>query len=211
MFRPWEDVTQADLLAREAACLAAMNPFAVLHGCRPFHTLADALKSDVPLLTSFVELDHYPQRVGGRYIGPNHGFTEGEVVDWSGIGKHKIFVYLHHWPELDQLLNRLSRFDVEVIGYCPELTSEQRKALSSKTLNLIERPVQMAHVLKDCDLMITNGGHGLMTACLLFGVTILVIPLYVEQRLMASNAREWALGYCRPIFRRNSNRYWNHC
>ena len=194
LFRPWENLAPEDLLARETSCLAAMNPFAVQLGCGAFRTLADALKSDVPLLTSFAELDHYPQRIGGRYIGPNHGFTEGEVVDWRGNAKHKVFVYLHHWPELDQLLTQLSRFDVEVIAYCPELTSEQRKKLSSKTLNLIERPVQMAHVLKDCDLMITNGGHGLMTACLLFGVSALVIPLYVEQRLMADCIKRAGVG-----------------
>lgn len=185
VFRPWENVSQADLLVREGACLAAMNSFAVMNGVKPFIALAQALASDVPLLTSFAELDHYPRRADARYIGPTNSFTSGEVVNWSGEGKHRIFVYLRELPAIEKVVGQFGVFDAEVIAYCPDLGPNQCKALRSNKMKLVDRPVQIDSLLKDCNLIVTNGGHGLMTACILFAVPALVIPLYLEQRLMA--------------------------
>lgn len=193
-FRPWEKAQPGQLLEREAACLQVVNGFATLHDVPCFGSLADAIRSDVPLLTSFPELDHYPQRRGGKYVGPAQSFNSGAEVRWRGDRRYKIFVYLHGIPEVDQALRQLEALDAEYIVFCPDLSAEQRSALPGEQFQLAEGPVSIECVLQDCDLVISNGGHGLMSACVLFGVNALVIPLYIEQRLMADCLRRAGTG-----------------
>jgi UDP:flavonoid glycosyltransferase YjiC (YdhE family) len=193
-FRPWEGLSTADLLLRESRCLAAMNPFALGHGRPAFPNLAQALTADVALLATFAELDHYPQRAQGRYIGPTESYQRGESVPWPGHGKRRVFVYLHHLRECAALLSQLNELEMEVIAYCPDVTASERQALAAPHLNMVERPVHLASVLDHCDLAITNGGHGVVSACVLQGVPVLAIPQHIEQRLMVDCLRRCGLG-----------------
>ncbi len=193
-FRPWEGVSEADLLKKEARCLAAMNPFALANGRPAFPSMAQALTADLALLSTFAELDHYAQRRNGRYIGPTESYRLGKSVNWTGQGQQRVFVYLRHVKECAALLGQLSALPVETIAYCPDLTTKQRLALAAPHLNLVERPVQLASVLETCDLAITLGGHGVVAACVLSGVPMLAIPLHMEQRLMVDCLRRSGMG-----------------
>lgn len=193
-FRPRENRSDNQLLGVEAKCLSAMNPFAAQCSRPPFTDLAQALTADLTLLTTFAELDHYPQRRGGRYIGPTESYAQGEQVVWQSQGRQRVFVYLHHVKQCEQLLTRLTTLDIEVIAYCPDLTAAQRQALATPLMNLAAVPVALAPLLETCDLAITNGGHGVVSACVLQGVPVLAIPLHMEQRLMVDCLRRCGMG-----------------
>jgi UDP:flavonoid glycosyltransferase YjiC (YdhE family) len=193
-FRPWEGVGSAELLAREEACLAVLNDYSRRYGMASFSTLAEAVNPDLPLITSFYELDHYPQREGGKYIGPTHSFSDGVSAKWRGDRQRRIFVYLRGLPGLVDVLGKLIALEAELVVYSPQLDAAQCRQLTSAHCTVSSSPVCVRDVLPDCDLVISNGGHGLMSACLLFAVNSVVIPLYMEQRLMADCLRRAGVG-----------------
>jgi UDP:flavonoid glycosyltransferase YjiC (YdhE family) len=193
-FRPWKGVAEEERLAQEERCLAVLNRLSQGHGRACFTSLAEAVNPDFPLITSFYELDHYPQRKGGKYIGPTHSFNEGTKVHWRGGRRCRIFVYLRGLPRLAELLDELMSLDAEFIVFSPQLDAARCERLTLPHRFVSNSPVCVRELLPDCDLVISNGGHGLISACLLFGVNSVVIPLYMEQRLMADCLRRAGVG-----------------
>lgn len=193
-FRPWKDVGEEERLAEEERCLAVLNRLSQGHGQAYFSSLAEAVNPDFPLITSFYELDHYPQRKGGQYIGPTHSFNEGTKVHWRGDRRYRIFVYLRGVPRLTELLDELMSLNAELIVFSPQLDAAQCERLTLPDRFVSSSPVCVRELLPDCDLVISNGGHGLISACLLFAVNSVVIPLYMEQRLMADCLRRAGVG-----------------
>ena len=200
-FRPDLALELDELLRREQACVAQMRSFSDTFSVSVGETLADCVRPDVTLLNTFPELDHYPQRTAGCYIGAIQSYSSGEVMTWRHVRRHKVFVYLRGIPGMERIMAGLKESDAEYIVYSPDLTQAQRLALADAAFQVSHGPVRVDQVLQGCDLVVSNGGHGLVSACLLHGVNVLAVPLYVEQRLMVDCLRRAGIGMGVPMNR----------
>lgn len=149
---------------------------------------------DANLLTTFLELDHYPQRTNGRYMGAWAGSTQQSkdkdahasdpAHNWPQAKKPKLFVYLKPSKAVTDLLRWISGqgFPAVVVG--DGLNMKQLASVVAPNVQLHQGTLPMESVRRWCDIAILNGSHGTTCDMLLSGKPILQIPLTFEQALL---------------------------
>ncbi|MDB5991389.1 MAG: glycosyl transferase 1 family protein [Herbaspirillum sp.] len=149
------------------------------------HSLSRLLAADHTRLLSLRELDHYAAQrpPGTTFLGAVPEPDQGELLRWSQSGQPRLFVYLYMQPWMDTVLSALEAIGAEVIAVIPDLGADL--ARRHPKLRLYRKPVQLGPLLADCTLAITHAGHGTALNCLLAGVPMVLLPLHMEQLLVA--------------------------
>lgn len=193
-FRPYLKLTREHLLAKELVILENVNVIRARRGATPYSSLHDVLKSDLDLLATLPELDHYPGRRTGRFIGPVSVVDDGVDVQWPEADGLRIFVYLRPMPGLESILETLNRMRARVIAVIPGIDDRLSAKFIGKGLHLTESRVKMSSIMPNMDLAITHAGHGTVAAALLAGVPMLAIPTTIEQWLLTRNIERLGIG-----------------
>ncbi len=188
-FRPWLKLTRDDLLKAEQRLLDNVNQVRMDFGGSPFSHLHQAVRANVSLLATLPELDHYPVRKNGRYIGPLFITDEGEAAHWSGLREQKIFVYLFPGAETSLILEALDKSGAEVIAYIPGLADELKDKYRTATMRIASNKINLSDLLPEMTLTINNANLGTTSVTLMSGVPNLCIPTHIEQ-LMCSHRLE---------------------
>ena len=81
-----------------------------------------------------------------------------------------------------------------MLVYCPDLPAEIAGKYQNQRLLFVDKPVQVAHIARQCDMVICNSGHGLVSAMLLSGVPLMLLPIHVEQLIIARNVASLGAG-----------------
>lgn len=186
-FRPNLRLDREHLLAKETSMLLTINRISSGFGQGPFQSLQEIFKSETSLLVTLPELDHYPGRRDGRYIGPISVRDDGVAMQWSQGKKTRIFVYLRPFPGLEHILRTLNRSDAEVIACIPGIDAGFSAASANKLFRIATSGVRLSGILAGMDLAVTHAGHGTTAAAFLAGVPMLMIPTTVEQGMMSRN------------------------
>jgi len=138
------------------------------------------------ILSTFAELDHYGIRDGEIYAGPIFSSATGQQMAWSELDKPHIFAYLRpSVPGFELLLKALSKQSAEVIVVAPGIRRAQAEAVVSASFRVLGQPVLLDSLLELADLVVSTGGTGTVSQCLLAGVPLLLVPQNVEQYLMS--------------------------
>ena len=202
--RPWEPVPESRLMHADRTvnhCLEVVANAMGFKGRRP-PTLVDLYAN--ALLAFFPEFDHLGVRPGGNYIGPILSFPPPKTIQWQGERPHRIIAYLRSetrgFTSLIQALRNTS--DFESIVMVPGLGEANAKQLSAPHLKIFRDTVAIEDLLKDANIMISQGGSGTMAQTLLNGVPMLVLPHHVEQYLVANRVNELGASIiCEPAER----------
>jgi len=194
LFRPWLKLSVEDLLKKEAKLLDVANTVLTRQGIAPMSRFQDVLKTDLSLLTTLPELDHYGTRKGTNYIGPMFTLADGLTKNWTGLPGHRVFAYLRPYPELPYILDALHDGNASVLAVVPGIGTERAIAYSNERVHVFDEPLKLAPLLPDMDLAITHGGHGLAGAFLLHGVPMLTIPTNIEQYMMSNRLIQLGVG-----------------
>jgi len=180
-FRPWLNLTKDNLLDTENKLLDNVNLVRRIYGGSSLSYLHQAVSADISLLSVLPELDHYPNRKDGRYVGPLFITEEGEAVQWADIHEHKVFVYLIPGVETPLVLDALVKSGAEVVAYIPELADELKEKYRSSTMRIATGKIKLTGLLPQMTLAINNANIGTISAALMSGVPSLCIPTHIEQ------------------------------
>ena len=193
VIRSWVKYTPEALRAQEQTVLDAMNSVLSRYQAEPLDQIGRLFGAvDENFLTTFEELDHYPQRKDGRYWG-TWTTVPGAPPEWPSITGKKVFAYLKSFPGLPDLLQQLQQRAHPTIIHADGIPAALRQRFrSSPSLRFSDRPLDIARVAEQCDFAILNGNHATTIALLLRGKPALQIPIYLEQvvftnRVIANN------------------------
>lgn len=193
-FRPYLKLTNEQLLTRELAILENINAVNARSGSAAYGSLKEVLKSDLDLLATLPELDHYPGRKTGRYIGPVALVDDGIAVQWPDKAGPRILAYLQPIPGIASILATLRRSSGCVIAVIPGIDDKLIIQFEDKRLHLTRSLIKLSDILPEIDLAITHANHGTTAAALLAGVPMLVIPTTIEQWLLTRKIERLGIG-----------------
>ena len=152
----------------------------------PLLSLAELFECEATLFLSFAEFDHYPGRTGGEFLGPVFSLGQGAPAVWPDGEAPRLFAYLKAgYSALDRVLGALRDAPVRVLAHVPGASRDTLKRNTSPTLKFSEAPVDILAARTGCDLAICHGGHGTVSAMLLAGKPLLLLPMQVEQAMTA--------------------------
>jgi len=181
------------LEAREAQSLAAVNQtFARLRKPR-LETFADLFRTEGYFLTTFQEIDCYPERARREpthpgYLGALATVDVGRKVMWRNRGQRRLFAYLR--PRRANARAAIEAFvglpnEWDVIVAAPGLRPDDIASRPRPGLRLLNGTAMIAPLLSDCDVGVSHGSHGMAAQFVGAGVPQICLPNHLEQSMTA--------------------------
>ena len=151
---------------------------------------------NVNCLATFPELDHYPERTDDQpavveYVGVWSDLG-GDQPQWPEGEGPRVFAYLKPFRALNRLLDHLGKSGYPCLVYLANEAKTNRK--HPKNLQIVDSPLDMASITRECNVSILHAGHGSTAAMLLAGKPILQLPFNVEQFHTARNTERLGAG-----------------
>lgn len=176
----------ARLLYSEQQVLSVANQVLYELGAPPVEGVLDILSGGADVFATFAELDHYPCRTGGDFVGPIYALGRGEEVHWPPKGALKVFAYLKpDYGALDALLAMLAGLDASVLVHIPGVAKRTIEKFSSDHLWISRQPLDIEQARQSCDLAVLHAGVSTVCAMLLAGKPLLLFPQQLEQAMFA--------------------------
>ena len=189
------ETAAADLETSEREITERINAALTVFGVERLKRIADIYQADASLLFTLKELDHYPQRQGGDYWGPP---TQGggSRPGWpEGTGK-RVFAYLKPFKSLPSLLETLAHAGQPTLIYMSR--HDGAPPTDTDRLRYSATPVDLMQVVKESDIIVCHSGHGTISTALLGGKPLLLLPLNIEQRMLAARVAGMGAGLAAP-------------
>jgi UDP:flavonoid glycosyltransferase YjiC (YdhE family) len=186
-----------DLTALETRVTATVNSALQSLGGAPLARLADIYTAEANVFFTLRELDHYPARDAGDYWGPTQQ-DAGVDPQWPpGTGK-RVFAYLKSFDTLSALLTTLRDAGHPTLIYLGKGADDIRRSFEGGNLAFSDRPVDLRAAVAAADLVVCHSGHGTVSAALLAGKPLLLLPLNMEQRMLSARVMEAGAGLAAP-------------
>ena len=174
---PSQRIEKPDTLATKVANMVLADL-----GGQPLQSFADLFQGVENFLCTFKELDHYPNRAPARYWGPTFEMDQGMEMKWPAGSGQQIFAYIKpRYRDFEKLLETLRDSGSRVLVYTPGITQPLFEKFTSERLQISRAPLKLRTIIKESDLVICHGGPGTVTASLLAGVPLLLLPTQLEQ------------------------------
>jgi hypothetical protein len=198
--RPWETVDPAKLADDEAAVLRRANDVLAQRRWPGLERLGRLYSEvDDTLLTTIRELDHYAGRGGDPHYFGCPVDLPGKAPDWpEGSGK-RVIAYLKPFAALPHLLIRLKGLGCPTLIVSDGIDAALRSQFTCKTMRFETQRLDSRAMAATCDAAVLNATHGTTAAMLLAGKPLLLLPLFLEQQLLAIRVRDLGAAVDAPI------------
>lgn len=173
---------QERLRHSEELLLRSLNEVRMQLGAAPLTCFADFFDTELDLLTTWPELEHYPQRRNARYWGPILMRVGGKQPDWREGAVARVFVYLYgHFPQLETVLQAIESSGVDALIYSPGISEKLLERFSNERMKFSKELYAFDCVLIDADALICHGNFGTAWEGMLAGKPMLCLPVHMEQ------------------------------
>lgn len=195
LFDPKDD--SPEIAAAEQGVLGVANAALSALGEPSLVRIADIYAAQAALYFTFKELDHYGPRDGADYWGPTQQ-DAGIPTAWPGGTGKRVFAYLKPFENLPALLKTLQEAGHPTLIYLGKGSDAARRQFQGGNLAFSERPVDLNAAVAKADLVVCHSGHGTISAALLKGRPLLLLPLNMEQRMLSARVMEMGAGLAAP-------------
>lgn len=194
--RDWEPIAPQRLAGAEARVLQTANAVLAGFGAAPFEWAADLLLGDAPLLCTWPELDHYGRHdPHAQWHGPNFLPQTGVAPSWPAGEGAKVFAYLKAGhADHAAVLRALAGQGCRVLCYMPEVAGGKAPPVTSPNILYAAAPVSLEAAFADASLCVCHGGEATLVQALLAGVPALLLPMQLEQFLLARRVQAMGAG-----------------
>ena len=199
--RYWEKFDTPQVQRSEDGVVERINKVLGAMKIAPLAHMEDLFKADAQFLLGFGELDHYPQRKNGNYLGIFPSAMNADEPKWPAAGNRRVFAYLHPFKTLPVLLQVLKKLGLRTLIYAPDVPDEFKKKHASESIAWAARPLDMKKVAAQCDLGITSGTYGTTCDLLLAGKPVLMMPQNLERIMVTRRVLQTRAGLVAPINR----------
>jgi len=148
-------------------------------------------------LSSFEELDAFAPRLGANYVGSLFMSEEGVAPIWpQGDFQHRVFGYLHPGlPGFEMLRQEIHASPHAYSLVIRDLDERAIQAWRAPNVCLTTNQVSIDRALSECDAVLSYGGIGLISACLLAGKPMVFHVNQLEQFLNAQQVVKLGAGF----------------
>ncbi len=193
LLRYWEKIDDDVIKSHEGLVLDNVNEALSIAGLSKLKKFSDLLETDTEFLTTFEDLDHYPDRSSlskgkPNYYGPFFALDSGEAMSWNKGKRQRIFAYIRpdtaHFGACMEALSHQPD-DRDIIAAVPGISKQLKAQLEKPSFRIIDGAVQLGKLIKTCDLGISHASPGIAAAFALNGVPQLLLPGHIEQMMFA--------------------------
>lgn len=193
--RPWAPVSPKRLAQAEALVLSTVNKLLENYGVKRLAFLAELFDVAENFLTTFHELDHYPQRRDAHYYGPMFSVGSGTEAVWPQGEGPCVFGYLEPGArDFDAAMQGLEDIKARALICSPGVSTNAIKKWAAKGIIISSSPYRLDSIVRDCDFALTYCGHGMVSQLLLSGVPLLMFPNHLERFLTAWRVKTLGAG-----------------
>ncbi len=174
------------LSAAEEKMLTIINQAMSEFGGKPLNKLADIFASSSHYLLTLPETDHYGARKNTRYWGLIQSSHNAANPVWPTGNGPKVYVYMQHYsPPYGTLMKDLRQLGWPSLVVSRNITQQETESFSAPNIVFSPELVNLGAVAQEADVVVTNCNHGTTIEMLQRGCRQLVIPLHVEQSMLA--------------------------
>jgi UDP:flavonoid glycosyltransferase YjiC (YdhE family) len=189
--RPWLRTDDGVLRALDDRVMNSIRAVFPGDASRAPRQARDLFDADAHLLCTFPELDPFGARDGVEYLGPQNDAATGVEIAWRSTEGPRVFAYLKPGDaRFAALLAGLQALTAEVIVAAPGLAPAVAEAAATESLRVASAPVKLQGLLEQATLCISHGGAGLTARAFVAGVPMALLPMHLEQFLVASRLQE---------------------
>jgi len=183
------------MLADDKAILNNINRVLDNTGSDTMETLSQLFYDNIKTcFQSLPEFDHFCARDESLYYGPVLS-ASGLKPEWPEKYNKKVYVYVKQFPGIAQLLKLLARFQISFIVYTNNVPENILNSCKAANLCFQTKPLDLSIVSKEADLAIVNAGHSTLCQFVLAGVPVLMVPLQMEQQMLAVRMNKQKVGW----------------
>jgi UDP:flavonoid glycosyltransferase YjiC (YdhE family) len=190
--RPWAGAQARALEERDARLLASVREAwraSGAAGAAPARA-GDVFAANAQLVCAWPELDHYGTRADVEYLGPQQDIAAAKEVSWATESRPRIFAYLKpRDPRFDGIVAGIAAQGGEAVVAAPGLPEARAQELSRAGPRVIAEPVAV-DAMAQADLWVSHGSAGIVAAGMRLGVPQALLPLQLEQYLVALRAEQ---------------------
>ena len=193
--RPWASVPHQRLSESEALVLNTVNTLLENYGVKRLTFLGELFDVAENFLTTFPELDHYPQRRDAHYYGPMFSSGAGAEAAWPEGAGPCVFGYLEPGArDFEVAMQGLAEVTARALICSPGVSMNTIKKWQDSGIVISSGPFRLEKILKDCDFALTYCGHGMVAQLLLSGVPLMMFPNHLERFLTAWRVQSLGAG-----------------
>jgi len=185
--RPWSPTDPKVLRALDDRLLDSVRRATGGSGTAIPGRACELFEASANLLCTFHEIDPFSPRDGVEYVGPQGDASSGARVDWAGHNRRRVFAYLKpRRNRFEAVLSGLAALDAEVIVAAPGLDGERAAAASTASMRVFPEAINLDPLLPEASLCVSHAGPGLAARAMAAGVPMALLPLQLEQFLVAT-------------------------